>query len=218
MLIPLVATLTGCGSTLSGDENIWKNNEQFEASYPEPIRPRANSNGSLFQDGHEMTLYQNRVAGRVGDLITIKLQEQVSGKKSANTATGKASGFDAAIPIVGTKSIAEAKMGLDSSSTFKGTGSSDQSSTLSGTITGTVAKVYGNGNMLIRGQTLIKLNRGSEHVRISGIIRRDDIDDDNTVSSQRVSHARIEYGNKGQLSDANRPGVISRFLGRFFPF
>ena len=108
---------------------------------------------------------------------------------------------------------------LESSTEFGGEGESDQSNSLSGTLTAAVAKVMPNGLLLVQGEKWFQLNRGEEYVRVSGLVRPEDISGDNTVSSQRLADARIAYSGTGELAQANEAGWLTRFfLGTVFPF
>ena len=108
---------------------------------------------------------------------------------------------------------------LESATEFSGGGDSDQSNSLSGTITAVVAKVLPNGLLLVQGEKWFQLNRGEEYVRVSGLIRPEDVSGDNTVSSLRLADARIAYSGTGELAQANTAGWLTRFfLGTVFPF
>ena len=82
-----------------------------------------------------------------------------------------------------------------------------------------MAQRLGNGNLLVRGQKWLTINQGQELVRISGIVRAQDIAQDNSVLSTRVADARITYAGKGALADANTQGWLSRFFSsKWMPF
>ena len=100
---------------------------------------------------------------------------------------------------------------------FGGKGNSSQSNRLEGNITVTVAEVYPNGNLFVRGEKWLTLNQGEEFVQISGIVRPVDISADNSVPSFKVADARITYSGKGTLADANQPGLLARIFMKFWP-
>jgi len=82
----------------------------------------------------------------------------------------------------------------------------------------TVAKVYPNGTLLVRGQKALTLNRGDEYVQISGLVRPADINPDNSVLSTRVADARITYTGRGDVQRASKPGWLSHFFSIISPF
>ena len=102
--------------------------------------------------------------------------------------------------------------------TFDGKGEATQSNQLNGEISVTVAEVYPNGTLLVRGEKLLTLNRGDEHIRISGIVRDADISADNRVPSTRVANAKITYSGNGEIARASRQGWLQRFFTMLSPF
>lgn len=192
--------------------------EEYSASLPEESPDTRVANGSIFQANRDVALFENPVAGRVGDIITIQLVESTVASKKSSTSTKKASNASLGAgttvlgkPItIGGNSVLNA--GIADSSDFTGEGNSAQSNSLAGDITVTVAKRYANGNLLVRGQKWITINQGREFVRVQGIVRAVDIQPDNTVLSTRVANASISYGGQGALADANSKGWLARFF------
>lgn len=190
----------------------------YAATQPEDTDGTRVANGSLFQTGRDVALFENPVAGRSGDILTIHLVESTSASKKSSTSTKKATnaslGAGTSVfgkPVtVGGKNVLSA--GIGDSSDFTGEGNSAQSNTLSGDITVTVAKRYSNGNLVIQGQKWLTLNQGQEYVRIQGLVRQADIQPDNTILSTKVANATISYAGKGALADANAKGWLARFF------
>ena len=83
---------------------------------------------------------------------------------------------------------------------------------MSGSITVEVIEVLANGNLVIRGEKWLTLNTGDEYIRLSGTIRSDDITSDNTIASNRISNARIQYSGTGNQQDMQEPGFLARFF------
>jgi flagellar L-ring protein precursor FlgH len=101
---------------------------------------------------------------------------------------------------------------LKNDNNFKGNASANQSNSLSGSITVEVIEVLANGNLVIRGEKWLTLNTGDEYIRLSGTIRPDDIEFDNTIASNRISNARIQYSGTGTQQDMQEPGFLARFF------
>jgi flagellar L-ring protein precursor FlgH len=101
---------------------------------------------------------------------------------------------------------------------FDGKGQAAQSNALSGEVSVTVAEVFPNGTMLVRGEKLIRLNRGDEFVQFAGLVRQTDVSADNRVPSTRVADARITYTGKGEIARASRQGWLQRFFSMVSPF
>ncbi|CAE6932170.1 Assembles around the rod to form the L-ring and probably protects the motor basal body from shearing forces during rotation [Vibrio sp. B1REV9] len=168
--------------------------------------------GSLYRHQYTMTLFQDRRAYRVGDVLTVQLSEETSSSKKAGTQFGKNSTVDFAAPTIGNKTYNEFGVSLDGSRNFDGSASSSQGNKLQGAITVTVHEVLPNGVLRISGEKWLRLNQGDEFIRLTGIVRVDDISRSNQVSSQRIADARITYAGRGALADSNAAGWLTQFF------
>ena len=107
---------------------------------------------------------------------------------------------------------------IGQNSAFKGQAKADQSNSLQGNISVSVVKVLPNGNLLVRGEKWIMLNNGNEYIRITGLVRPEDVSSENSVSSQRVANARIYYGGTGDLANTQEQGWLTSFFnGPWWP-
>ncbi|NAX33874.1 flagellar basal body L-ring protein FlgH, partial [Vibrio sp. V29_P1S30P107] len=101
---------------------------------------------------------------------------------------------------------------LKNNNKFSGSAEANQSNSIKGSITVEVIDVLTNGNLVIRGEKWLMLNTGDEYIRLSGTIRPDDIDAENTIASNRISNARIQYSGTGTNQDMQEPGFLARFF------
>ncbi|AIC18757.1 MULTISPECIES: flagellar basal body L-ring protein FlgH [Pseudomonas] len=205
------------------------NDPYYAPVLPRTPLPAAANNGSIYQAGFEQNLYSDRKAFRVGDIITITLNERTQASKNANsqidknskTGIGLTSFFGGGLSTndpIGSGDLS-LDVGYSGDRATKGDSKSGQSNSLTGSITVTVADVLPNGIIAVRGEKWLTLNTGDELVRIAGLVRADDIATDNTVSSTRVADARITYSGTGAFADASQPGWFDRFfLSPLFPF
>jgi len=191
--------------------------ENFDATPPEEVPVAQVANGAIFKTGTDVALFETAVARRVGDTVTINLQENTAAQKSSSTTTSKSSKveippptlFGGPVTLNGRDILSNE---LETNRDFDGKGDSQLSNKLQGFITVTVAQRLANGNLVVRGQKWIGINQGKEFVRIQGVIRPIDIQPDNSIPSYKVADASITYGAQGALNDANRPGLLSRFF------
>lgn len=176
--------------------------------------------GSLFGSSHSMSLFQDRRAYRVGDVLTVTLREETNASKSSDTSSGKSSDLAINAPVFGNGSpISALSANMSADRNFNGEAQSNQNNSLSGSITVTVSKVMANGILEIKGEKWLKLNQGDEFIRLKGLVRVDDIDEMNRVSSQRIANAEIAYAGRGTLADSNSKGWFLRiFDSPLFPF
>lgn len=207
----------------AGCSHVPRPDENFAATLPEEVPSASQANGSIYQAGHEETLFDNAVARRVGDVLTITLVENTNAQKSAVTTTKKTTTEAMAGTLLGGSVTMHGRNllnnNLNDATTFDGEGDSSQSNQLTGSISVTVAKRLANGNLLVRGQKWITINQGREYVRLQGIVRPIDIAPDNTVLSSQVADATIAYGETGTLADANTKGWLARFFdSKWMPF
>ncbi|MBW3528416.1 flagellar basal body L-ring protein FlgH [Shewanella sp. NKUCC05_KAH] len=211
-----LALLSGCMSHIPDKETKPGTKEwappEIDYSLPDA------KDGSLYRPGFMLTLFKDKRAFREGDILTVALDEKTYSSKKADTKTNKEQdmGMGLAGNIGDKTANADGKTSF--SRGFNGAGSSTQQNQLSGSITVTVSKVLPNGTLLIRGEKWLRLNQGDEYLRLLGIIRADDIGNDNTISSQRIADARIIYGGQGAIADSNAMGWASRYFNSpWFP-
>jgi flagellar L-ring protein precursor FlgH len=204
-----------------------------------PIRPVAQpsapvGNGAIYQSGYEVSWFEDIRARRVGDLLTVTLVENTAANKSAKSSATKDNSISVANPtILGSTPQFDASgllplasnrdnnlaFELDSANDFSGEGSASQSNALSGNITVTVIEVLPNRNLYVRGEKRIGINQGNEYIRLSGIVRPQDITPQNTIESTRIADPTIVYVGEGMVADANTMGWLARFFNSvLFPF
>jgi len=166
-----------------------------------------------------ISLTSDARAFRVGDVVTVILQETTQASKKAGTSFSKGS-TASVTPITALGKIFP-KTGIDMNAdrSFTGDSTSTQQNALSGAVTVIVQEVLPNGLLRVSGEKRLQLNQGEEFLRLKGYVRAGDIDNDNQVSSLRVANARIAYSGQGTLADANTPGWLTRFFtGPLMPF
>ncbi len=210
--------LSGCGLIPAKDHQP----EPVVARVLPPPTPR--TEGAIYQAGQQMELFSDLKARRVGDLLTITLNEVTAATKSAITKTTKTTAvantaptvFGQSLTLHGAPLLSNTLNGADS---FDGEGSSTQGNSLAGSLTVTVVAVQPNGNLVVQGDKTLKLNQGDEFVHISGVIRTADIATNNTVTSDKLADAKISYSGKGVVDSSNRMGWLARFFNSAFsPF
>ncbi len=217
----LAALVLLCGC--AGPQKIDDWSPMPPPEYPEiPVEQR---NGSIYQQATAVSLFSDVKAGRVGDILTIRLVERTDATTSASTNTERSTSTEISNPILFGEAptrgdgIPLFQSSLDSDNSFEGSGDSAQSNRMDGNISVTVYHRLPNGNLMVRGEKWIRVNRGQELLRVAGIVRPADIGEDNSVPSFRLADARIDYGAKGALNAANRPGWLTRFFqSPIFPF
>ncbi|KEY90252.1 flagellar L-ring protein [Candidatus Photodesmus katoptron] len=172
--------------------------------------------GSLFSVKSRNSLYSDLKPRDVGDIITVKLNERTKAEKSSVSDLSKTNDLSMLPLEVGGQSLDisdyDFSYKINNDNKFTGSAEANQSNSISGLITVEVVKVLPNGNLVIRGEKWLTLNTGDEYIRLSGIIRPDDVSFDNTITSSRISNARIQYSGKGTNQSVQEPGFFARFF------
>lgn len=178
--------------------------------------------------GEYRGLLSGRRASRVGDTLTVVLDELTRASKDGKMNTTKrasnqlSTGLTAVeqrLPTnittttrtAGNSQSFSAGADVRSDNTFSGSGNSSASNQFVGTITVTVVEVLTNGNLRVAGEKRLAVGSEEEIIRFGGVVSPTNIVR-NTVMSSRVADARIEYRGDGDTELAKRPGWLSRFL------
>jgi len=199
--------------------------------------------GSLWKDGitDERGMFADKRAKRIGDIVTIVVQETVtmsdilrlktdkSAKGFAGTATGLINQFiqypaellrgkyanqlpkDFKVPNVDSVAATGANE-------YSGGGEIRNAQTIATRCAVQVIDTLPNGNLVVEGIREISFSRERQYASIRGIIRTYDVQADNTVLSSNVADARIEIVSEGTLTDAQRKGWLLRLNDRINPF
>jgi flagellar L-ring protein precursor FlgH len=220
MVILLAILMQACAST----RIIVQPDPQYAPVDLSLVQFQPKNNGSIFQAGRSVRLFEDNKAFRIGDVLSVTLSESTNASKSAATNTAKdddvAIGAGAILGSTGPSingNLAFTNT-LNGTRSFTGSGDSAQSNSLNGEIAVTVAEILPSGNLVVRGEKLIGMNQGSEYIRISGLVRPQDVSSNNVVLSGKLANARIYYGGGGVIAESNTKGWLSRlFDSPLFP-
>ncbi len=211
VIIPLML-LSGC-STL--ERQAHPDDPHFAPVVPEMPVAQETVTGSTFNAAYAQNLYSDIKAHRVGDLITINLVESTQANKQAKNELKKNNSNNiSANALMGYQNPFDGAFGVDLSSAnnFKGEAKVNQNNSLFGAISVNVVQVLPNGNLVVRGEKWLTINAGEEYIRVTGIIRPQDVASDNSIESTRVANARIQYSGEGATQASQRQGWLARFF------
>lgn len=199
----------------------------------DPVVPKASvqTNGAIYQAGFERSWFENVRARHVGDLLLVTLVENTKAKHSNDgsvtrdntssitnpTILGKSLSFK--LPFINNGGHANLGSSLNSSSAFTGNAANTQNNEFSGSISVMVTEVLANGYLKVRGEKRISMTGGNEYIRVSGIVRPEDIDTDNTIASTKIADATLTYVGDGQNTMATQMGWLAKFfISALMPF
>jgi flagellar L-ring protein precursor FlgH len=183
---------------------------------------------SLWAPGSRSFFHDPR-ASHVGDIITIDISIADAAKISNTTSRSRANsdnanltnffGLEGTLTKVlpeGADPASLVKMGSDTSNV--GAGSVDRSETVNLTLAGIVTQVLPNGNLVVRGHQQVRVNNELRDLQIAGIVRTEDITNDNTIQLAQIAEARVSYGGAGQITDVQQPRYGSQLYDIVMPF
>lgn len=193
--------------------------EDYDPVIPQeaPTSSQLRPSGAIYSNNSGGLFAADRRASDVGDILTVQLTEDFAASKSQSASAGKSDSFSVDLPALLDASGNDASLTAGGATTFSGSGAAAQRNSLRGQISVTVTQVHNNGNMEITGQKKLLLNNGDEYIRLSGIIRPQDITADNVIVSNRIANARISYIGAGDTADTGKKGWLSRALSTISP-
>jgi flagellar L-ring protein FlgH len=197
------------------------NNKHFTPLTPsfEEFNKDEPSNGSIYSTSSAGLFSSDRRAKKVGDILSVTLSETFSSNKAVTNSSGKTDTIGAEVGPTGImRNFAGLGGSASKTNSFSGSMATNQSNSLSGTLSATVVRVFPNGNLEIKGQKKLRITEGTEYIRLTGIIRPQDISTSNSVSSAKIAEAQIEYVGAGILDSASKPGWGSALFRAISPF
>ncbi|MFC7295441.1 flagellar basal body L-ring protein FlgH [Marinobacter aromaticivorans] len=210
LLVWLLILLQGC--TAMSRPRAEPDDPAYAPVRAQAMIQRDPESGAIYQSSRNYNFYGDTVALNVGDVLTVTLRESTRASKNAETSITKDNEISLPEPnILGKNNIGLATS-LKHERDFSGKAEADQSNSLAGSITVTVTEVLPNGVLRVRGEKWISLTNGDEYVRLTGLVRPQDIDPGNVVASSRIADARIAYGGTGDFDQANQMGWLARFF------
>jgi flagellar L-ring protein precursor FlgH len=187
---------------------------------PEPVAAPVVNNGAIFQAAQYRPLFEDHRARLVGDTITVVIVEKVSASQKSSSTVDKSGQLSAgvtALPGIAPNSFGRASAAGNSSNSFEGKGTTENTNDFSGTITATVTGVLANGHLLIAGEKQIGVNHNVDVLRFSGQVDPRAIRPGNSVPSAQIANVRIEHRGRGQAADAQGIGWLARFFLNVLP-
>ncbi len=216
--------------------------EQVPAVTPPPAAPIVSQEnpGSLFAQGQADNLFADNRARRVGDVVTVTVNDVSKGKHKADTTASRDSNTNfgvsnyfgkqnvRALPFgVPTMGIGRLSGVVDpdtpilktsSVSDLTGTGETKRESNLSASVAARVVQVLPNGLLQVEGAREMRINDETQILVVRGLVRPQDIDVDNSVTTDKLADATIEYYGQGVLAEKQRPGWMTRLMDNIWPF
>ena len=225
LLISVLAILAGCAELPSASKQSLVNGET--TARPDAQEKVATSKGSLVPTSRPAAathkgLFEERRAVRVGDTLTVMLNETTRASKDIGTnarrlsSNGLNAGFNMSTGTTATPTAINGGVSSNGNTNFDSKGGSSASNQFLGTITVTVLEVLPNGNLNVAGEKRLAVGHEEEVIRFGGIVSPSTLQG-NTVLSSQVADARIEYRGQGITDQIQNPGMLTKLFTKFSP-
>lgn len=239
-LLATLAALTACGSVdrvanigkapdLAAIEDPRKDESYRQVSLPmprpEPVVRQANS---LWRPGAR-AFFKDQRAAQIGDILTVVVAIADEAQLNNSTTRNRTASEDADVSnFLGVEGNfpnflpdgvdPTSLVSLGNTSSHNGAGTVDREETINLEVAALVVDVLPNGNLVIAGRQEVRVNYEVRDLRVSGVVRPQDISAGNTVEHSQIAEARISYGGRGQLTDVQQPRYGQQLLDVLMPF
>ena len=172
------------------------------------VAPPTRTVGSLWSAGGDLNdLSSDYKARKVNDTLVIVASVETTAAQSGDVNTSRTasttSGITGLAGEINTKGL-NPLFAANSSTSLKGSGATDSSTTFQTSLTAQVIAVLPSGNLVVEAQRKIFMNNQHENIVIRGVVRPNDIGPNNTVPSAALGNLEIEMKGKGIISDSTK--------------
>lgn len=216
-LLPLVLLMPFAACTSTYVEDLAS--EEYAPVYPAEALPEQATlaTGGIYTASSSGLFASDRRAQHVGDILTVQFVERFQATKSQSASGQRSSDYELDMPDALTMGLDDGLLTNSTDQSFAGKGAAQQSNSLTGRLSVSVVRVLPGGLLEIMGQKRLTLNQGKEYVRLTGIVRPEDISSENVILSDRIGNAEISYIGAGDVADTARPGWLRRGLQAVSP-
>lgn len=170
---------------------------------------------SLWKEAGAGSTYSDKRAAKVGDIVTIIIEESAVSTQNASTDAKKNSSIDAG-PGLGPLLSKIPMFSYSGGDNMKASGSTTRTSSFAAKMTVVVTKVQENGNLEIEGTRFIQTNKEKEEIKLNGVVRPQDISPDNSVLSAYIADAKITHVGSGPIGSRQKEGLIGKIFKILF--
>jgi flagellar L-ring protein precursor FlgH len=201
---------------------------------PEVEEPKMRADGTSLWQGSNDGFFKDQRAKRVGDVLTVNIEISDKASLSSEIETDRSSANSVEFPTIFGYQNKLAKVlpgisaddlpdsnnvvDLGAERSLSGSGSVDRNEKISLKIAAMVIETLPNGSLVIAGRQEIRVNQELRELRVVGIVRQQDISNENTISYEKIAEARVSYGGRGLVSDVQKPAYGKRALDIILPY
>ena len=172
-------------------------------------QPASYNPNSLWRNGSR-AFFNDQRAHIVGDILTVKVNINDTAQFQDQTQLSRTSTEDTEITnFIGANTIGNAAKAVlpgsiltaSGNSQMNGQGNINRNDQLVTNVAAVVTQLLPNGNMVIEGKQEVRLNTEVRELIVSGVVRPEDIQSDNTIELPKIAEARLAYGGRGTLTN-----------------
>jgi flagellar L-ring protein FlgH len=188
-----------------------------------PQKPMLSPGSTYDPTGRLADVSRDLRATNLNDFVTVVISDHSSASSSGTTSTKRKSQASANISALAGVMRAAGPWanlaGATGNTELDGQGLTNRTSDLTTTLTARVIAVLPNGNLIVEGNKLVQINSEKQKVTLRGIVRWNDINPANQVSSDRLADLEVLIDGRGVVNDAvKRPNFLYRMLLGLLPF
>jgi flagellar L-ring protein FlgH len=182
------------------------------------------SNGAIFQSDArgvpELSLFRDHRPWQVGDIVTVQITEAASATKNVsqnlarndNNAGTVNAQLGWPLSSSGSPTNYTANLSNTTANGLQGNGATAQSDSFAATMSAMVQRIRPNGDLVIAGEEQVQLVGGKEYIRLAGVVRPEDVLNNNIVQSQQMAEAHIEFSGDGETYLAPKMSFLQRLF------
>lgn len=204
-----------------------KNYQPVALPMPAP-NVQSPADNSLWRAGSR-SFFKDQRASTIGDILTVEIDindnASINNESSRTRDNSESAGMPNLLGVEGNLGnflpdgvSASSLVDLSSASNHTGSGAITRDETIELKIAALVTQILPNGNMVIQGRQEVRVNFEVRDLLITGVIRPEDIRNDNTISYEKIAEARVSYGGRGQITDVQQPRYGQQLYDIIFPF
>lgn len=219
----------GDAPPLAPVENPARNPEVAHVEFPQPEQKvHVRQANSLWEPGAR-AFFKDQRAGKVGDILTVIIQVSDSAdiknetKRARTTAENdnvtNLLGFETKLNKIFPNAVdPTALMNYGGKTQNDGTGQISRADKVNLRVAAVITQVMPNGNMVIYGKQQMNVNYDQRELKVTGVIRPEDISSANSINYDQIAEARISYGGQGQIMDVQQARYGTQLMDIVFPF
>lgn len=214
---------------MSGIQNPTQTQDYKPITMPMPAPVLAHHNpNSLWRTGSR-AFFKDLRANQIGDIVTVVIAVDDQADLENETARARAAtedaglgallGYQASLNRLLPQAVDPANLlNVNSNTSNNGNGTIARDEQITLRVAAVISQVLPNGNLVLHGRQEIRVNYEVREIQVTGVIRPQDITNENQIPHEQIAELRVSYGGRGQLSDLQQPRYGNQLIDIIFPF